>query len=226
MRRHDYKYYDGFLGAFVAILVLSNLIGVAKVVKIGQITFAASALFFPVSYVIGDVLTEVYGYSYARRAVWVGFGSLVFTAAMAYIVVHLPGAPGWHGQKAYEEIFDQTPRIVVASMIAFWSGEFANAFVLAQLKLRTQGRYLWTRTIGSTVVSQFLDSIIFFPLAFFGVWDLKLLLTVTVTNFLLKVAWEAICTPLTYFVVRSLKKAEAEDYFDHLTNFTPFKTQL
>lgn len=222
----NYQYYDVFVGAFVAILILTNLIGVAKVVQLGPLTFGASALFFPMSYVLGDVLTEVYGFSYARRAVWIGFAALVFMSFMTFIIVRLPGAPGWDGQAAYQQIFGQTPRIVLASIVAFWIGEFANAFVMAKLKLITQGRMLWTRTIGSTVVGQAFDSFIFFPLAFLGVWPVHLVVAVTITNYGLKVGWETICTPLTYYIINKLKAAEQENYFDWDTDFSPFRGTL
>jgi queuosine precursor transporter len=226
VRRHDYHLYDVFVGAFVAVLILTNLVGVGKVISLGPLTFGASALFFPISYVFGDILTEVYGYSYARRAVWTAFGALIFMSIMTFIVVRLPPAPSWKGQAAYEEIFNQTPRIVLASMIAFWSGEFVNAYVMAKFKLLTRGRYLWSRIIGSTVVGQAVDSILFFPLAFLGVWPISLVITVTITNYLLKVAWEVVCTPLTYAVIAKLKQIEQEDYVDEHTDFSPFRRRL
>lgn len=223
----SYRYYDFVMAAFVAILLLSNLIGAAKISAVelpflGVFTFGAGVLFFPLSYVIGDVLTEVYGYARARRVVWAGFAAMIFMSLMALVIVKLPAADGWAGQGAYESVFGQTPRIVFASLIAFWAGELVNAYILARMKVWTRGRHLWTRTIGSTVFGQGVDSIIFYPLAFMGVWSDQLLLTVMLTNFALKVAWEALLTPLTYGVVGFLKKAEQEDYYDTETNFTPF----
>lgn len=221
-----FRYYDFIMAAFVAILICSNLIGAAKVATLWGFTFGAGVLFFPLSYVIGDVLTEVYGYARARRVVWVGFGAMGFMSLMAYVVVALPPAEGWMGQPAYEEVFGITPRIVAASMIAFWAGELANAYVMARMKVLTQGRFLWTRTIGSTLVGQGVDSLIFYPVAFFAVWENNLLITVMISNFLLKVGWEAVLTPVTYRVVNTLKRAEHEDHFDRDTDFTPFSTAL
>lgn len=222
-----YRYYDFVMAAFVAILLLSNLIGAAKVAVldlpvIGAFEFGAGVLFFPLSYVIGDILTEVYGYARARRVVWSGFGAMVFMAFMAWVVVGLPPADGWQGQGAYESVFGQTPRIVLASIVAFWAGEFVNAYVMARMKIMTAGKHLWTRTIGSTVVGQGVDSLIFYPVAFLGIWPTSLVLTIMVTNLGLKVLWEALLTPVTYKVVGMLKKAEREDYYDTETNFTPF----
>jgi hypothetical protein len=212
------------------ILVCSNLIGAAKLVqffdlKIGDWNvgmFGAGILFFPLSYVLGDVLTEVYGYARARRVVWAGFGAVLFMALMAWVVVAMPPAPGWEGQEAYKAVFGMTPRIVLASIIAFWAGELANAFVMARMKVASAGKHLWRRTIGSTVVGQGVDSILFYPIAFLGVWTTEQVATVLVTNYVLKVLWEAILTPVTYRVVGALKKAEGVDVYDKETAFTPF----
>ncbi|HCB75344.1 MAG TPA: hypothetical protein DEP91_04105, partial [Sphingomonas bacterium] len=162
----------------------------------------------------------------ARRCIWAGFGALVFLALMSWVVVSLPPAPGWEGQAAYEAVFGQVWRIVIASITAFWAGEFVNSFVLARMKVLTQGRALWTRTIGSTVVGQAVDSLIFYPVAFLGVWTTDQVLTVMVTNWAMKVAWEVILTPVTYWIVGSLKRAEGVDVFDRETNFTPFRTRV
>jgi uncharacterized integral membrane protein (TIGR00697 family) len=220
------RYYDFFMAAFVAILLLSNLIGAAKLSTLGGFTFGAGILFFPLGYVIGDVLTEVYGYARARRCVWAGFGAMLFMALMSWVVVALPPADGWPDQKAYEAVFGSTWRIVFASLVAFWAGEFANSFVLARMKILTQGRHLWTRTIGSTVVGQGVDSLLFYPLAFLGQWTTAQVLTVMVTNWAMKVAWEALLTPVTYAVVNGLKRAEGLDVYDAGTDFTPFRTRL
>jgi uncharacterized integral membrane protein (TIGR00697 family) len=211
--------------------LLSNVLGAGKVATvalpgIGDWPFGAGILFFPVSYVIGDVLTEVYGYARARRCIWAGFAAMLFMAFMAWVVVALPPAASWQGQAAYEAVFGQVPRIVLASIAAFWAGEFANSFVLARMKVWTRGRHLWTRTIGSTVVGQGIDSLIFYPLAFYGVWDHATLVTVLFTQFALKVGWEALLTPVTYAVVGWLKRREGIDVFDTVTDFTPFKTQV
>jgi uncharacterized integral membrane protein (TIGR00697 family) len=230
--RRQFKFYDFCMAAFVAILICSNLIGAAKPAQvtlpfevpfIGNVfVFGAGILFFPLSYVLGDVLTEVYGYGRARRVVWAGFGAVLFMAVMSWVVVSLPPADGWKGQPAYIEVFGQTPRIVLASVVAFWAGEFANAFVLARMKVLTQGKHLWTRTIGSTVVGQGVDSLIFYPLAFLGVWTTEQVVAILLTNYALKVAWEVLLTPVTYQVVDALKRSEGVDVFDDNTDFTPF----
>lgn len=220
------RYFDFVMAGFVAILLLSNLIGAAKLATVGGFTFGAGILFFPLGYVIGDVLTEVYGYARARRCVWAGFGAMLFMALMSFVVVKLPPAEGWPDQKAYEAVFGNTWRIVFASLVAFWAGEFANSFVLARMKVLTQGKHLWSRTIGSTIIGQGVDSILFYPLAFLGIWSTAQVLTVMVTNWALKVGWEVILTPVTYAVVGALKRREGLDIYDEATNFTPFRTQI
>lgn len=217
-----FRYYDIVMAAFVAILLLSNLIGAAKLSTVAGFTFGAGILFFPVSYVLGDVLTEVYGYARARRVIWTGFGALTFMAFMSFVVVAMPPADSWQGQAAYEEVFGSTWRIVLASVTAFWAGEFVNSFVMAKMKVMTKGRMLWSRTIGSTVVGQGVDSLIFYPIAFLGIWTTQDVLTVIVTNWALKVLWEAALTPATYVVVNRLKAAEGIDLFDLDTDFSPF----
>ena len=226
-----FRYFDFVMAAFVTVLLLSNVLGAGKVAVvelpgIGTWPFGAGILFFPVSYVIGDVLTEVYGYARARRCIWAGFAALLFMAFMAAVVVALPPSPDWEGQAAYEAVFGQVPRIVLASIVAFWAGEFANSYVLARMKIWTQGRHLWTRTIGSTLVGQGIDSLIFYPLAFYGIWDNSTLLVVLLTQWALKVGWEALLTPFTYAVVGFLKRREGIDVYDEGTNFTPFRAQL
>ena len=227
-RRH-FRYYDLVMAAFVTILLLSNIIGASKPSYIpmpdgAQWAFGAGVLFFPISYIIGDVLTEVYGYAHARRVIWTGFAALLFMAFMAWVVVSLPAAEGWPGQEAYVFVFGNSWRIVLASMVAFWAGEFANSYVLARMKLWTQGRHLWARTIGSTVVGQGLDSLIFYPLAFYGLagWPPEQLMQVVVSQWLIKTAWEALLTPVTYLVVGTLKRREGVEVFDEGTNFSPF----
>ena len=222
------RYFDFVMAAFVVVLVLSNVIGAAKLATvdlpgIGPWIFGAGILFFPVSYVIGDVMTEVYGYARARRCIWAGFVGLLFMALMSWVVVHLRPAPGWPDQAAYEAVFGQVPRIVLASMLAFWAGEFVNSYVLARMKIWTKGKALWTRTIGSTVVGEGVDSLIFYPVAFYGVWTNGNLLTVMLTQWVLKVSWEVILTPLTYVVVGWLKRREGIDVYDEGTDFTPFR---
>ena len=220
-RRH-YRYFEYIMAAFVAILLLSNLIGASKLASVGGYTFGAGIMFFPISYVLGDVLTEVYGYAHARRCVWAGFAALVFMAFMSWVVVGLPPAAGWTGQAAYESVFGNTWRIVAASVIAFWAGEFVNSFVLAKMKILTGGRKLWSRTIGSTVFGQAVDSALFYPIAFLGIWSNTQVIEVLVTNWLLKVLWEVLLTPVTYAVVGWLKAREGAEVFDTGTNFSPF----
>jgi hypothetical protein len=221
-----YKYYDLVMALFVTILLCSNVIGAAKVATVWGFTFGAGVLFFPISYIFNDVLTEVYGYARARKVVWAGFGAIVFASFMSWVVVTLPPAMGWNDQQAYETVFGQTPRIVFASLSAFFVGEFANSYVLAKMKLKTNGRYLWMRTIGSTIVGEAVDSMVFYPVAFLGVWDSHLVLQVMISNYMIKCAWEALVTPVTYKVVNFLKRAEQEDYYDHKTNFTPFSIEV
>jgi len=231
-RRAGLRHFDFVMAAFVAILLLSNVLGAGKVAVVdlpwGPWPFGAGILFFPLSYVIGDVLTEVYGYARARRVIWAGTAAVLFMAGMAWVVVALPPAPGWGNQAAYEAVFGQVPRIVLASVCAFWAGEFVNAYVLARMKLWTGGRWLWTRTIGSTVVGQGVDSLLFYPLAFWGAagWTPALVVTVLFTQWALKVAWEVALTPVTYLAVGWLKREEGIDVFDAGTAFTPFRTRV
>ena len=226
------RYYDFVMAAFVAILLLSNLIGAAKPAVLtlpngSDFIFGAGVLFFPVSYIIGDVLTEVYGYAKARRVIWTGFAALLFMAFMAWAVVALPPADDWPGQDSYEFVFGNSWRIVLASIVAFWVGEFANSYVLAKMKVWTGGKALWARTIGSTIVGQGLDSLIFYPVAFWGLagWPPELLWQVVLSQWLIKTAWEAVLTPVTYLVVGKLKRAEGIDVFDNDTSFSPFATR-
>jgi len=223
-----YRYYDLILGAYVCVLLCANLIGAAKettvhVPVIGSVTFLTGVLFFPISYLFGDILTEVYGYARDRRVVWSGFAALVFAAVMAFVIVHLPASDFYRSQQpAVEAIFGNTPRIVTASIIAFWCGSFVNSYVLAKMKLWTNGRWLWTRTVGSTLCGELVDSALFYTIAFAGRWETSQLLAVTMTQYVLKSGWEIVATPLTYWVVGSLKRLEHEDYYDRHTNFTPF----
>ncbi len=227
--QRSFRYYDLVMAAFVTVLVCSNLIGPAKIAQIdapllGALTFGAGVLFFPISYVFGDVLTEVYGYARARKVIWAGFAGLVFASLMAAVVVALPPAPFWKHQAAYEVAFGSTWRIVGASMIAYFCGEFVNSFILARMKIMTAGKWLWTRTIGSTIAGEAVDSALFYPLAFYGTGIIpndKLPL-VMLAQFVAKVAVEVVFTPVTYKVVAFLKRAEHEDYYDRGTDFNPF----
>jgi uncharacterized integral membrane protein (TIGR00697 family) len=228
-KARNYKYFDLIMAAFVAVLLCSDIIGVQKVSYIhlpviGDFIFGAGILFFPISYFFGDILTEVYGYKRSRRVIWAGFGALAFASLMSYIVTSLPASATMSPEQnaAINMMFGQTWRIVLASLLAFWAGEFANSFVLAKMKVLTNGKWLWTRTIGSTAVGEAVDSTIFYPLAFLGTWSNEQVVSVMIGNYLLKVLWEAVSTPITYAVVNFLKRAEHEDYFDRDTDFNPF----
>lgn len=228
--QREYRYFHFVMAAFVTVLICSNLIGPAKIAQIdlpvwGMLTFGAGVLFFPISYVFGDILTEVYGYSRARRVIWTGFAALAFASLMASVVVALPPAPFWKHQGAYEIAFGTTWRIMLASMFAYCCGEFVNSLVLAKMKILTQGKHLWSRTIGSTVCGEAVDSALFYPLAFYGTGIIPndKLPMVMAAQFVLKVLVEVVFTPITYFVVNWLKRAENEDYYDRQTDFNPFK---
>ena len=223
----QYRYYDLVMAAFVVVLVCADVIGPGKIATlrlpvVGDFTFGAGVLFFPVSYIFGDVLTEVYGYARARKVVWAGFAALVFASFMSWAVVSLPPAAGWNNQPAYEATFGATPRIIAASLLAFWAGELANSFTLARLKVLSEGRWIFARFVGSTIVGEAVDSLLFYPLAFFGIWDNHLVVTVLVTNYLLKTGWEIIAFPMTLRIVAWLKRVENEDFYDRGTNFNPF----
>ncbi len=224
-----YKYYDLIMAAFVAVLLCSNLIGVQKVSYVnvpfyGEYIFGTGVLFFPLSYLFGDVLTEVYGYARSRQVIWAGFGALIFASLMAFVVTSLPPAQTMTAEQvsAVNSLFGQTWRIVLASLAAFWFGEFVNSFVLAKMKIWSRGKKLWTRTIGSTIAGEIADSVVFYPLAFYGNWSNEQLISVMIGNYFLKVLWEILATPVTYLIVNFLKKAEREDYFDTETDFNPF----
>lgn len=227
--QRNFRYYEFVMVAFVTVLICSNLIGPAKIAQLdlpllGIVTFGAGVLFFPISYVFGDILTEVYGYARARRVIWAGFAGLGFASFMATVVVALPPAPFWPHQGAYEIAFGNTSRIVAASMLAYFCGEFVNSYVLAKMKVATQGRWLWTRTIGSTIAGEAVDSALFYPLAFYGagiIPDDKLPL-VMAAQFVTKVGVEVLFTPLTYRIVGFLKRVEQEDHYDRNTDFSPF----
>lgn len=221
-----YRYYEFVMAAFVTILICSNLIGPAKIVQLDWLpfVFGAGVLFFPISYIFGDILTEVYGYARARRVIWAGFAGLAFASVMAAVVVWLPPAPFWENQKAYETAFGTTWRIAAASMFAYFCGEFANSFVLAKMKILTAGKWLWTRTIGSTIVGEAVDSTLFYPLAFYnsGLIPNDKLPAIMLAQFGLKVGVEVVFTPITYRIVGFLKRVENEDHYDRGTNFSPF----
>jgi len=232
--RGGYRYYSLLMAMFVTVLICSNTIGPAKACLVtlpvvGAFTFGAGNVFFPLSYIFGDVLTEVYGYARARKVIWAGFGAMIFVTLMSFVVIHLPGDPGEPFnetlQPALEVIFGNTWRITVGSILAFWIGDFANSYVMAKMKVWTQGRHLWTRTIGSTIVGQGVDSLVFYPIAFSGVWTATTMMKVVAFNWIFKVSIEVVFTPITYVVVGFLKRAENEDFYDDDTDFTPFSLQ-
>jgi len=224
----QYRYYDFVMAAYVCVLLCSNLIGPAKesyirLPGLGTFPFLAGVLFFPISYIFGDILTEVYGYGRDRRVVWAGFAALIFAALMSAVVVSLPPSEaGRANQAALESIFGNTPRIVAASIIAFLCGTFVNSFVLAKMKIGTRGRWLWTRLVGSTLCGELVDSVLFYSIAFLGRMSNSHLLAIMLMQYALKSLWEMVAAPLTYRVVAFLKHAENEDYYDVGTNFTPF----
>ena len=232
-RRH-HRYYDLLLAAFVVVLLCSNFIGAGKAAVIdlphfGEVTFGAGILFFPIAYFFGDIFTEVYGYAYDRRAVWAGFAALAFAAVMAQIVIALPVAPGTYKanyQQGLETVFGNSWRIALASIFSFWCGSLTNSYVLAKMKIWTKGRFLWTRTIGSTAVGELVDSSFFYLLAFYGIWPTHEIIQVALAQYVLKTSWEVLATPITYWVVHFLKCKENEDHYDTHTNFTPFKVKV
>lgn len=216
-----YRYYDLAVNIFIVVLLISNLIG-SKICAIGPFRIAGAQLLFPITYIFGDIFTEVYGYAGSRRAIWLGFFASGLMAVMGVVVVALPPAPDWPNQKAFEVVFGIVPRMVAASLIAYWAGEFANSYVLARMKVWTKGRALWTRTIGSTAVGQAVDSVVIMVLAFAGRESWATIGNLIVSGYLGKVAYEAAATPLTYWVVNSLKRAEGVDVYDRRTDFSPF----
>jgi uncharacterized integral membrane protein (TIGR00697 family) len=230
----QYRYFDLVMAAFVTVLIVSNVASSAKIVDWGvslfgvRLAFDGGTLLFPVSYIFGDVLTEVYGYRRSRRVIWTGFACLAVTAGVLWLVRIMPGEATWAaagGQAAFEHALGgmSTGGIVLASLVAYWAGEFSNSFVLAKMKVLTGGRWLWTRTIGSTLVGEGVDSAIFIAVASLtGVFPWSLFLTLVVTNYIFKVAIEALMTPVTYRIVRFLKRTEREDWYDRETNFNPF----
>jgi len=232
--QRNYRYYDFIMVAFVTVLICSNFIGAAKQAVVdlpllGPTPFGAGVLFFPISYIFGDILTEVYGYGRDRRVVWAGFGALAFASFMAWVVVNLPPGPSGYMkvyQPALEAVFGNAWRIALGSMIAFWCGSFVNSYVLAKMKIWTSGKRLWTRTIGSTVFGELVDSSLFYFIAFYGIWETSDVLKVAMAQYLLKTGWEVVMTPVTYRIVAFLKRVEQEDYYDRKTNFTPFSVKV
>ncbi|HVP45309.1 MAG TPA: queuosine precursor transporter [Bryobacteraceae bacterium] len=225
MTARQFRYYDLLVHIFVVVLLISNLVG-QKITAVGPFRVSGAQLLFPITYIFGDVFTEVYGYGASRRAIWIGFFASTLLALMGLFTVWLPAAPDWHGQEAFAKVFEFVPRLVAASLIAYWCGEFANSFVLAKMKLWTDGRYLWTRTVGSTVVGQAVDTAVVMTLAFGGSLTPSLIVNLILSGYLFKVAYEVLATPLTYAIVNFLKRSEGVDTFDRATSFNPFRHAL
>ncbi len=218
-----FRYLDSLITVFVVILLISNVVG-QKISAFGSLRVSGAQLLFPITYIFGDVFTEVYGYSASRKAIWFGFFASLLLSVMSIVCVKLPPAPEWKNQAAFETVFYTVPRLVVASLIAYWCGEFANSYTMAKLKLVTKGRFLWTRTIGSTVVGQAVDSVIVMFVAFYGIVPVQTIFRLIISGYLAKVIYETVMTPATYAVVNFLKRKEQVDYFDYDTNFNPFAT--
>ena len=216
----QYKYLDILINIFVVILIVSNLIA-PKFVAAGWFRFSAAQLLFPITYIFGDVFTEVYGYSASRKAIWTGFMASAIMTAFGLFAIWLPPAPEFKNQAAFETIFGVVPRNVAGSLLAYWAGEFANSLTVAKMKLWTNGRFLWTRTVGSTVIGQLVDTTIVIVFIFWG-QPLGVMVQLIVSGYLFKVAYEVLATPLTYLVVNFLKREEGVDYFDRTTDFNPF----
>ena len=225
-RPKTFKYYDLLASIFIVVLVISNLVG-QKICAFGPFRVSGAQLLFPITYIFGDVFTEVYGYGGSRRVIWIGFLANALMAILGNIIVALPAAPEWKNQEAFAIVFHQVPRLVVASLIAYWCGEFANSFTLAKMKLLTKGRYLWTRTVGSTVVvGQAVDTVILVLIAFTGEVTGLGLVRLILSGYLFKVGYEVLMTPVTYWIVGFLKRTEGIDTFDYKTRFTPFATEM
>jgi queuosine precursor transporter len=219
-----YRYLDLLTLGFVVVLMISNLVG-PKICQLGWLRPSAAEFLFPLTYICGDVFTEVYGYGASRRAIWLGFFAMALLTGMGQMAVALPPAPEWHGQEAYATVFGFVPRFAVASLVAYFMGEFTNSYTLAKLKLLTGGRWLWTRTVGSTIAGQAVDTIVVVVVAFAGTQSLPMILRMVLSSYLIKVAVEVVATPITYFVVGRLKAAESVDYYDRHTDFNPFALQ-
>ncbi len=222
LNNRSYLWIDLVTAAFVAVLLISNIAS-TKILQLGPFSFDGGTILFPLAYIFGDVLTEVYGYRRSRRVIWIGFFWILAAAGIFALVDKLPAAPGWTLQESYHAILGQTPRIVLASLVAYFAGEFSNSIVLARLKVLTSGKWLWLRTISSTLVGEAIDTILFLLIAFWGVLPPELLLAVFISNYVFKVGVETLFTPITYRIVNWLKKAESEDFFDKGTNFNPFR---
>ena len=217
----QYRYLDLLINIFVVVLLVSNLIA-AKITQVGPLVFSAAQMLFPITYIFGDIFTEVYGYGASRKAIWIGFLSSILLAILGLFAVYLPPAQAFHNQEAFKTIFGIVPRVIAASLVAYFAGEFANSFTLAKLKLLTNGKHLWTRTVGSTIVGQGVDTVLVMVLLFAGSQPPSLIVRLILSGYMFKVVYEVIATPLTYAVVNFLKRAEGVDYYDRHTNFSPF----
>ena len=217
-----FRYLDVITALFVAVVLISNVVS-SKILNLGPFTFDGGTILFPLSYIFGDILTEVYGYGRSRRVIWLGFSSALLMSIVFIVVGRLPPAQGWANQDAYDRILGLTPRIVLASLIAYFAGEFTNSFTLARMKVLTKGRWLWTRTIGSTIAGEFVDTLLFVAVAFLGVLDRRLLIATVLSNYIFKVGVEILFTPFTYAMVAFLKRREHEDFYDYATRFSPFR---
>ncbi len=218
------KYFLYIAIIFVAVLMVSNTVA-TKIIQIGSFTFAGAIFIFPISYIFGDVLTEVYGYKASRKIIWSGFVALIFMGLAYWFVQNLPAAPFWPNQSAYISILGAVPRIVIGSIIAYFAGEFSNSYVLSRMKVVMKGRHLWMRTIGSTIVGEGVDSIIFGSIAFWGIIPTHNLIILIGSSYLFKVLYEVVATPLTYLLVNKLKKAEGIDVYDRGINYNPFAVE-
>lgn len=216
-----FRYFDKLVSAFVAVLLVSNLVA-PKLVEIGPLLLSGAQLLFPITYIFGDIFTEVYGYAASRRAIWNGFFAAALLALLSAIIVALPAAPGWTNQAAYETVLGITPRVFVASIVAYWAGEFANSFVMARMKVATSGRHLWMRTIGSTAIGQAVDTVLVMLIIFWGSASAGDIWKLIYSGYIMKVVYEAVMTPVTYVVVNGLKRAEGVDILDTDTDFNPF----
>jgi queuosine precursor transporter len=223
MENKNYRYFDIIMALFVAVLLISNIAS-TKILVLWKFTFDGGTLLFPLSYIFGDILTEVYGYKRSRRVIWIGFFCAGLMSLFLMLVIALPAASDWPFQEAFENILGLTPRIVLASLIAYFAGSFSNSYVLAKLKVKTKGKFLWIRTISSTLLGEGLDTILFVFIAFWGILPTSLLITIFISNYIFKSGLEIVLTPATYKVVKFLKKREGEDYYDYDTNFNPFKS--
>ncbi len=225
IQEKSYKYLEYITGFFVAILLISNTASV-KILTLGPFTFDGGTILFPLAYIFGDILTEVYGYKRSRRVIWIGFASVLLMAVIYGIVGMLPAAADWTNQGAYDAILGVVPRIVLASLVAYFAGEFSNSYVLAKMKVAMEGKFLWMRTISSTVIGEGVDTLVFVMIAFYGTLPLSVLLAILLSNYIFKVAVEILFTPITYAIVSFLKKREHEDYYDEKTNFNPFTLEV